>query len=170
MSSQPRLCWVIFAIRYAWTLLLWTEVNKRGCRTKNNDKSNPTVGCARQICREHPLSAHLKKMHNKKIENIKDKVTGYNICNGSFRWQILPSINVILHQYTLAFNVFEIITFKNAWRRKVYEGHKLQHSQWHHWWQISDFLSDGNINVCSISHHLWDIRNSRKSENSWPWK
>ena len=25
-------------------------------------------------------------------------------------------------------------------------------------WQISGFQSDGNSNICSMFHHLWDIR------------
>ena len=29
-------------------------------------------------------------------------------------------------------------------------------------WQMHDFLFDGNSNVCSISHHLRDIRKSNK--------
>ena len=30
------------------------------------------------------------------------------------------------------------------------------------WLQTSDFLSDGNSNVCAISHHLWDSNKSNK--------
>ena len=37
-------------------------------------------------------------------------------------------------------------------------------------WQIPDFLSDGNSNVCSSSHHLRDIRETNKIKIVWPWK
>ena len=37
-------------------------------------------------------------------------------------------------------------------------------------WPIPDFLSDGNINVFSISHHLRDILESNKMQRVWPWK
>ena len=36
--------------------------------------------------------------------------------------------------------------------------------------QIRDSLSDGYSNVCSISHHLRDIRKSNKIAKVWPWK
>ena len=32
-------------------------------------------------------------------------------------------------------------------------------------WQKSDLPSDGNSNVCSISHHLQNIRKSEKYQN-----
>ena len=32
------------------------------------------------------------------------------------------------------------------------------------WWQISDFLSDANRNVCSISHRLWDVGKSKNAK------
>ena len=32
-------------------------------------------------------------------------------------------------------------------------------------WQMPDFLSDGNSNVCSISHRLPNIRKSRKLQD-----
>ena len=43
-------------------------------------------------------------------------------------------------------------------------GHDVQHSQLCHRWQIClhDFLCDGKCNVCTISHHLLDIRKNNK--------
>ena len=32
-------------------------------------------------------------------------------------------------------------------------------------WQTHDFLFDGNSNVCSISHHLQDIRKTNKMQS-----
>ena len=37
--------------------------------------------------------------------------------------------------------------------------------------QIPDFLSDGNSSICSVSHHLRDIRTKMlKYRKCWPWK
>ena len=33
-------------------------------------------------------------------------------------------------------------------------------------WQISNFLSDGNSNVFSISHRLWDICKNKKTDKT----
>ena len=35
---------------------------------------------------------------------------------------------------------------------------------------IQDFIFDGNSNICSIYHHLRDIRKSNKMPTVWPWK
>ena len=37
-------------------------------------------------------------------------------------------------------------------------------------WQITDFLSDGNSNVCCISHHFQNIRKITKCQKFLPWK
>ena len=58
--------------------------------------------------------------------------------------------------------------FKIRDLENVDQGHDVQHSQLR--WQILDFLSDGNNNICPNSHYLWDIQKSRKILELWPWK
>ena len=44
---------------------------------------------------------------------------------------------------------------------------KCKYAKWKSW---HNFIFDDNINVCSISHHLWDIRKWNKMPKVWPWK
>ena len=48
------------------------------------------------------------------ILTILVKVKKCNIYNGSIRWQISTSIEVVLEHFSLAFTVFEIYTFENS--------------------------------------------------------
>ena len=47
------------------------------------------------------------------LENIGQGYMEYNIRNGPIRWQISPSIKVIVEHFSLALTVFEIFTFQN---------------------------------------------------------
>ena len=64
----------------------------------------------------------------------------------------------------------EIFISKNRNLEYVGQGHDVQHSQWRHS-MANTIISDGNINVCSISHLLSNIRKTKnKMPKLWPWK
>ena len=57
--------------------------------------------------------------------------------------------------------ISKFVNLKNA-----DQDHDVQHSQW----QIYHFLFDSHSNVCSISHHLRDVRKYDKMLKHWPIK
>ena len=97
---------------------------------------------------------------------IEIKVVEYNIRNGSNRWLISTSIKIITEQFSLAFTVLEkFVTLNMLIKVSMYNICNDAMP-----WQMHDFLSDGNNNFYSISHHLRDIRKLWKMPKLWPWK
>ena len=80
----------------------------------------------------------------------------------STTFTISISIEVVREHFSLFswYSHFKIHDIEN-----VGQGHDVQHSQCRIWWKKPDFLSDGNSDVCYISHHLWDIM-----LKVWPWR
>ena len=84
------------------------------------------------------------------------KITEYKIRHGPTLWRISTSIKVMFEQFSLAFTVLEIFTFKMLWlwkcesRSRDTELAMLQFDGKH------DFLSDGNSNV-ALPHTIYKI-------------
>ena len=93
---------------------------------------------------------------NRFILKIEVKVTEYNIHSGSIRWQISTSIKSYLrifasnHHFRLTFEILWTWKCRSRSRCTTFHNDAIR-------WQIHDFVSEGNSNVSSISHRLWDI-------------
>ena len=92
---------------------------------------------------------------------IQVRVTMRNIRNGTIRWLVSTSIKVVFEYFSYALIVFQILNnmlFRNVVTLKIQINIIVFNSRnGAIRWQIPDSVSNGNSNVCSISHHLRDI-------------
>ena len=77
------------------------------------------------------------------------------MCHNAIHWQISTSIKVIMRTFSLDNSFPEILMLQ------IFNFENLGQCQG----QMNDFLFDTNSNVCSISHHLQDIRKLNKMKN-----
>ena len=86
---------------------------------------------------------------------MKVKVTEYNVYHGAVRWRISTSIKLIPKHFKLDFTVFQISIFVTLKMKVMVMIYNTRSGAIR--WKISDFLSDGNSNICLISHYFRDI-------------
>ena len=89
---------------------------------------------------------------------MKVKVTEYNNRNGPIRWQISTPIKVILDHFFRQLSLFSGYShFQFRDLENVGQSRDVKYLQWRIRWQIPDFLSDGNSNVCICRSILVNI-------------
>ena len=83
---------------------------------------------------------------------IQIKVTIYHNGYGAIQWPVSTSVKIVLANFKFSRYCIFIYCQKFCDVENVEEDHRLQHSPGAVRWQMSDLLSDGNSNVCYISH------------------